>query len=82
MATITNQTIREWAIAQGFKVGVRGRLPQDIIDEYANSMGYSLGQDRGASQTSGYLCSVCEDKFRTVELFDEHRPVCRKTNGR
>lgn len=29
-----NRTIREWAIAKGLEVSPRGRLAQDVIDQY------------------------------------------------
>lgn len=33
-AAASNQTIRSWALANGFEVGVRGRLPQAVITAF------------------------------------------------
>jgi hypothetical protein len=34
-----NQAIREWAQAQGFEVADRGRIRQDIVDQFHMSVG-------------------------------------------
>lgn len=35
---VTNPDVRQWAIAQGFTVGVRGRLPKAVLDAYRDAM--------------------------------------------
>ncbi|QSB05671.1 histone-like nucleoid-structuring protein Lsr2 [Natronoglycomyces albus] len=34
-----NKAIREWASAKGLKVSPRGRIPQEIVDEYHATAG-------------------------------------------
>jgi len=34
-----NRAIREWALRQGFSVATRGRIRQEILDEYQRSNG-------------------------------------------
>lgn len=32
-----NKAIRDWAAGRGYKINERGRIPQDILDEYHRS---------------------------------------------
>jgi hypothetical protein len=34
-----NQAIREWALAKGFEVAARGRIRQDIVEQFHQSAG-------------------------------------------
>jgi hypothetical protein len=34
-----NQAIREWALAKGFEVAARGRIRQDIVEQFHRSAG-------------------------------------------
>jgi hypothetical protein len=34
-----NQAIREWALAKGFEVAARGRIKQDIVEEFHRAAG-------------------------------------------
>jgi hypothetical protein len=34
-----NQAIREWALSKGFEVAARGRIRQDIVDQFHKSAG-------------------------------------------
>jgi hypothetical protein len=34
-----NRAIREWAMAKGFEVAARGRIRQDIVDEFHRTAG-------------------------------------------
>jgi hypothetical protein len=34
-----NQAIREWALAQGFEVATRGRIRQEILEQFHNAGG-------------------------------------------
>ena len=34
-----NQAIREWALAKGFEVAERGRIRQDIVDQFHKTAG-------------------------------------------
>jgi hypothetical protein len=34
-----NQAIREWALAKGFEVAARGRIRQDIVEEFHKTAG-------------------------------------------
>jgi len=35
-----NQAIREWALGKGFEVAARGRIRQDIVDEFHRTAGH------------------------------------------
>lgn len=34
MQTVTNADVRTWAVNEGLKVGVRGRLPKPVLTQY------------------------------------------------
>lgn len=82
------QAVRKWATAQGYDVGVRGRIAPAIWEAYAGAHSEfqretppgsaSCKCGRNWTGVRECHCTVCHCHFSTVANFDAHRPhgVC------
>lgn len=80
-------TVREWARAQGWDVGIRGRLSAEIRAAYAAEIGEPPPQEvpsqavrcKGCDRIWTGLrechCGICHRHFSQVRSFDDHRTL-------
>lgn len=77
------QTVRKWAVAAGYEVGVRGRLAPAVWEAYAQAHDDFAREAPSGSASCGCgrrwvgvrecHCTVCHRHFGSVTSFDAHR---------
>lgn len=74
MQTVTNADVRTWAVNEGLKVGVRGRLPKPVLTQYLAShpkFAREVAAEKGLSvPAKGRLSASALDSILNAPLPD------------
>jgi hypothetical protein len=74
MQDVTNADVRTWAVNEGLKVGVRGRLPKPVLTQYLGAhpkFAREVAAEKGISvPAKGKLSASALDSILTTPMPD------------